>query len=60
DRSDVGMDAPSLQLVMNHLGQFGEQYAAGFLNAVPEPTSALAISGLAALAASGRRRRRSA
>lgn len=60
DRSDKGMDAPSLQLVQQHLQQFGEQYAAGFLNAVPEPTSTLAISGLTALAASGRRRRRSA
>ncbi|MBC8109178.1 MAG: PEP-CTERM sorting domain-containing protein [Anaerolineae bacterium] len=58
DRSDAGMDAPSLQLVMQHLGQFGERYAAGYFNSVPEPTSALALSGLAALAAGGRRRPR--
>ncbi|MBC8109013.1 MAG: PEP-CTERM sorting domain-containing protein, partial [Anaerolineae bacterium] len=57
DRSDAGMDEPSLQLVMDHLGQFGEQYAAGFLASVPEPTSTLVFGGLAALAASRRRRR---
>ncbi|MBC8108154.1 MAG: autotransporter-associated beta strand repeat-containing protein [Anaerolineae bacterium] len=57
DRSEKGMDEPSLQLVMDHLGQFGEQYAAGFLNSVPEPTSTVVMSGLAVLAA-GRRRRR--
>ncbi|MBC8108185.1 MAG: PEP-CTERM sorting domain-containing protein, partial [Anaerolineae bacterium] len=58
DRSDAGMDAPSLQLVVDHLGQFGEQYAAGFLASVPEPTSAIVFAGLAASAASVRRRRR--
>ncbi|MBC8108189.1 MAG: PEP-CTERM sorting domain-containing protein, partial [Anaerolineae bacterium] len=58
DRSNLGMDAPQLQLVVNHLQQFGEQYAAGFLASVPEPTSALVLGGLAASAASMRRRRR--
>ena len=42
---------------MEHFGEFGQPYATGFLNAVPEPTSALMLSGLAALAASKRRRR---
>ncbi|CAN5674561.1 hypothetical protein BH09PLA1_BH09PLA1_11960 [soil metagenome] len=55
DRSGAGMDTPSLQLVMEHYTQFGEGYAQGFLNAVPEPTSALALGGL--LAMIGRRRR---
>lgn len=59
DRSNQGMNTPALQLVMNHFGQFGQSYATGFLNAVPEPASALALSGLAALTASRRRRRRS-
>jgi hypothetical protein len=58
DRSSRGMDTPSLQFVMDHFEQFGNGYASSFLNAVPEPTSALALSGLAALAASRRRRRR--
>ncbi|MBC8105013.1 MAG: hypothetical protein H7Z14_00355 [Anaerolineae bacterium] len=58
DRSEAGMDAPSLQLVMQHLGQFGETYAAGFLAAVPEPTSAMTLLGLAAPALAARRRRR--
>ncbi|MBC8105617.1 MAG: PEP-CTERM sorting domain-containing protein [Anaerolineae bacterium] len=57
DRSDTGMDAPALQFVMNHFQQFGKQYATGFLNSVPEPTSALMLSGLAALAARKRSRR---
>ncbi|CAN5526907.1 hypothetical protein BH09PLA1_BH09PLA1_12020 [soil metagenome] len=59
DRSDRGMDTPALQLVMEHFAQFGQPYATGFLNAVPEPTGALAISGLVALAAGQRRRRAS-
>jgi hypothetical protein len=58
DRSDQGMNTPALQLVMDHFAQFGQPYANGFLNAVPEPTSALALSGLAALAAGRRRRHR--
>jgi hypothetical protein len=43
--------------VLEHFDQFGTPYASGFLNAVPEPTSALALSALAALAGSKRRRR---
>ncbi|MBC8109245.1 MAG: PEP-CTERM sorting domain-containing protein [Anaerolineae bacterium] len=58
DRSDAGMDTPQLQLVMQHLGQFGEQYAAGFLASVPEPTSALVFGGIAAMFAGRRRRAR--
>jgi len=57
DRSDSGMDAPALHMVMDHFDQFGQGYANSFLNAVPEPSSALALSGLVALAASKRRRR---
>ncbi|CAN5553867.1 hypothetical protein BH09PLA1_BH09PLA1_18280 [soil metagenome] len=57
DRSETGMDTPALQLVVQHFTQFGEAYATGFLNAVPEPTSALALAGLAALSAGKRRRR---
>ncbi|MBC8108506.1 MAG: hypothetical protein H7Z14_18115, partial [Anaerolineae bacterium] len=56
DRSDAGMDAPSLQLVMERLSQFGEQYAAGFLNSVPEPGigASIVVTGMAAM----KRRRR--
>jgi len=57
DRSDTGMNAPALQFVMDHFNQFGQSYASSFLNAVPEPTSALLFSGLAILAAGKRRRR---
>ncbi|MBC8107832.1 MAG: S-layer family protein [Anaerolineae bacterium] len=57
DRSDRGMNVPSLRLVQDHFEQFGNAYATEFLNNVPEPTGAVVISGLAALAASGRRRR---
>jgi len=56
DRSDKGMNTPALQLVMDHFDQFGVPYAQGFLNAVPEPTSALALSGIA-VATMARRRR---
>ncbi|MBC8106732.1 MAG: PEP-CTERM sorting domain-containing protein [Anaerolineae bacterium] len=57
DRSDRGMNLPSLELVQLHLAQFGETYATSFLHAVPEPTSAaIVLGGLAASAASRRRR----
>jgi len=59
DRSMNGMSDPALQKVAEHFEQFGEGYAAGFLAAVPEPTS-LGIIGLAAGALMGRRRRRAA
>ncbi|MBC8106481.1 MAG: hypothetical protein H7Z14_07825 [Anaerolineae bacterium] len=39
DRSDKGMNTPSLQLVQRHFDQFGDAYASSFLNAVPEPAS---------------------
>jgi autotransporter-associated beta strand protein len=58
DRSESGMNAPSLQYVRNHFEQFGEPYAQSFLNAVPEPGSILALGGMAVLAASRRRRAR--
>jgi hypothetical protein len=56
NRSTDGMNTPALQLVVDHFAQFGQSYANGFLNSVPEPTSAMALGGLIALA--GRRRRR--
>ncbi|CAN5503943.1 hypothetical protein BH09PLA1_BH09PLA1_11380 [soil metagenome] len=59
DRSGMGMDSPPLQIVQSHFAQFGEAYASSFLNAVPEPTSIGLFTGLAALAAGKRRRRRS-
>lgn len=55
DRSDNGMSDPGLRLVQQHFAQFGEAYASAFLNAVPEPSGALVLCGLAA--ASKRRRR---
>jgi len=57
DRSDQGMNTPALQMVMNHFDQFGVPYAQGFLNAVPEPTSAMLL-GVPALAGMALRRRR--
>jgi hypothetical protein len=57
DRSSHGMDSPSLQLVMDHFQEFGSGYASSFLNAVPEPTSALTLAGVQALACMRRRRR---
>ncbi|MBC8105514.1 MAG: hypothetical protein H7Z14_02900 [Anaerolineae bacterium] len=58
DRSEAGMDAPSLQKVLQHFGQFGETYANGFLNSVPEPGAlSLAFIATSMLARRGRRRR---
>ena len=48
DRSDNGMNSPALQLVIEHFAQFGQPYANGFINAVPEPASILALSMIAA------------
>jgi hypothetical protein len=56
DRSARGMDAPALQLVLEHFEQFGVPYAASFLNAVPEPGTASLLS-IAALALTRRRTR---
>ncbi|MBC8108104.1 MAG: PEP-CTERM sorting domain-containing protein [Anaerolineae bacterium] len=58
DRSNQEMNGAALGLVREHFAQFGNAYASSFLNSIPEPTSALALSGLAASAASRRRRRR--
>jgi hypothetical protein len=43
DPNRDSMGSPSLRLVLQHFDQFGQPYAQGFLNAVPEPTSALAL-----------------
>jgi len=49
------------RMMNDHLDQFGEQYRAAFLaRAVPEPTAALSLIGLAAAYGSTRRRRRNA
>ncbi|MBC8109325.1 MAG: hypothetical protein H7Z14_22265 [Anaerolineae bacterium] len=56
DRSDHGMNSLSLKLVEEHLDQFGETYAASFLNAVPEPSTLL--FGVQALACMTLRRKR--
>ena len=58
DRGDTGMNTPALRMVMEHFDQFGMPYAQGFLNAVPEPTSALALLGMQVLACTVLRRRR--
>jgi hypothetical protein len=57
DRSGSGISDSSLQRVMQHLNQFGDDYARGFLAAVPEPAS-IALSGIATSVAMLRRRRR--
>jgi len=57
DRSDRGMNSPALRAVMEHFDQFGMPYAQGFLNAVPEPASAILL-GVPALAGMCMRRRR--
>jgi hypothetical protein len=48
-------DHAELQIVQEHLNQFGQAYANSFLAAVPEPSSALALAGLGLV--TGRRRR---
>lgn len=58
DRSDEGMNAPALRLVQEHFAQFGEGFAWSFLNAVPEPTSALILGGIGAAIFRHRRRAR--
>ena len=55
DPNRATMDTPALHMVMNHFDEFGAPYAQGFLNAVPEPTSMMMLTGLAALAARRRR-----
>jgi autotransporter-associated beta strand protein len=60
DRNRDQMNTPELRMVMDHFDQFGVPYAQSFLNAVPEPTSAIALAGVQALACvcTHRRRRR--
>jgi len=60
DRSTNGMDSPALQMVVEHFDRFGLPYAQSFLNAVPEPASALTICGMSILMAGRRRRQRRA
>jgi len=56
-RDRDNMNTPELRVVMEHFDQFGVPYAQSFLNAVPEPTSALALAGVQVLACMRRRRR---
>jgi hypothetical protein len=62
DRSLKNMSDPALRRVAQHLDQFGDAYARGFLAAVPEPSSmitgVLASAGM--LSARKRRHRHSA
>jgi hypothetical protein len=57
DRSMNGMNTPALQKVVEHFDQFGVPYAQSFLNAVPEPTSAGALTVMAVAALARRRRK---
>jgi hypothetical protein len=57
DRSLAGMDAPGLIAVVQHFQQFGIPYAAHFLAAVPEPSSAAVMIAATAALARVRRRR---
>jgi len=57
DPSDRGMNTPALQLLKEHLAQFGPGYANGFLSAVPEPTGTSLVLGVF-FAAIARRRKR--
>ncbi|CAN5709751.1 hypothetical protein BH09PLA1_BH09PLA1_20510 [soil metagenome] len=56
DTSSGGMKSPELRMVSNHFELFGQAYASSFLNAVPEPGSAIFLTGAAASAAMIRRR----
>jgi hypothetical protein len=58
DSSARQMDAPPLDLVEQHLWQFGDAYAAGFLAAVPEPATVVAPLYLLAVIVAPRRHRR--
>jgi hypothetical protein len=60
DRSSKGLDDPSVQTVIAHFAQFGDAYAAHFLQAVPEPITVGSIAlGLGAAARRRRHRPRS-
>jgi hypothetical protein len=57
DPSSSGMTDPALQKVVQHLGEFGGDYASHFLAAVPEPTT-LALAGVVSSLTMLSRRRR--
>src|SRR5204863_1487525 len=57
DRSMDGMDTPLGRRVIGHYELLGETYAAGFINAVPEPAGASVV--LAGICGTIMRRRRS-
>ena len=58
DRSDKGMNVPSLQLVQQHFAEFGNAYASSLLNAVPEPSCVVLSAAAVSLLRCRRRRRR--
>jgi hypothetical protein len=51
DRGASGLDDSSVQKVVEHFEQFGPQYGAAFLAAIPEPMS---LAGVVACAAGAR------
>jgi hypothetical protein len=51
-----GMDAPGLRMVAQHSSEFGSGYASAFLRSVPEPSTTMAVAGIAAAAMVRRRR----
>jgi hypothetical protein len=59
DRDDTKMSTPALKMVVEHFAAFGQPYATGFLNAVPEPAMAtVTLGALFALTTIRKRNRR--
>jgi hypothetical protein len=58
DRSAAGMSDQALRQVQQHLAEFGDGYARGFLSAVPEPSALLSSGLVTSLTMLLRRRRR--